>query len=107
MEEKSKEICTIIDTICGGYYIYKDEDVMGKAKKAVGQIQEYCSFFLQGNIFGMEEEEYGALYVYVVQVLEDFVEAMKQEDTVLMLDTLDYGLRELVDIYKENDGRAA
>ena len=106
MEEKSEQIRAIIDTICGGYYIYKDEDVIGKAKKVTGKVREYCSFFLQGNVFGLEAREYDGLCNYVIQVLEDFLEAMKQEDTVLMLDTLDYGLRELVDIYKENDGMA-
>lgn len=107
MEEMSKEIRTIIDTICGGFYIYKDEEVIGKARKAAGKIQEYCKYFLQGNIFGMEEEAYRELYCFVVQVLEDFVEAVTQNDTILMLDTLDYGLREIVDIYRENDEATA
>lgn len=103
MEEKAKELWVIIDTVCGGYHIYKDEKVIEKVRKAAGKIQEYCAFFLQGNIFGMEEEEYQKLYRYVVQVLEDFVEALEQGDTIWILDTLDYGLRELVDIYRENN----
>ncbi|GFI30011.1 MAG: hypothetical protein HFH50_10845 [Lachnospiraceae bacterium] len=107
MEEKAKTLWKVIDTICGGYHIYKDENVIEKAKKAADQIQEYCSFFLQGNIFGMEEEAYRELYCFVVQVLEDFVEAVTQNDTILMLDTLDYGLREIVDIYRENDEATA
>ncbi len=103
MEEKAKELWVIIDTVCGGYHIYKDEKVIEKAQKAAGKIQEYCAFFLQGNIFGMEEEEYQELYGYVVQVLKDFVEALEQGDTIWMLDTLDYGLRELVDLYREKN----
>lgn len=55
----------------------------------------------------MEEEAYRELYCFVVQVLEDFVEAVTQNDTILMLDTLDYGLREIVDIYRENDEATA
>ena len=111
MEEKAKELWVIIDTVCGGYHIYKDEKVIEKAKQAAGQVQEYCEVFLQGNdfgflqgnIFGMEEEEYQELYGYVVQVLKDFVEALEQGDTIWMLDTLDYGLRELVDLYREKN----
>lgn len=103
MEEKARALWVIIDTICGGYHIYKDEKVIEKAKKAAGQIKEYCTCFLQGNIFGIEEEMYQKLCCYVVQVLEDFVEAMEQEDTVLMLDTLDYGLRDIVDLYCKKD----
>ncbi len=103
MEEKARKLWVVIDTICGGYHMYKDEKVIEKAKKAAGQIQEYCKFFLQGNIFGMEEKEYQELCNYVIRMLEDFIQAAEQEDTVLMLDTLDYGLRELVDIYREDN----
>lgn len=104
MEEKAKELRTVIDTICGGYHIYKDEEVIEKSQKAANQIQEYCKFFLQGNIFDMGEEEYQDLCGYVVQTLEDFVESLEQRDTVLMLDTLDYGLRELVNLYLKKNG---
>lgn len=99
MEEKALQLRTVVDTACGGYYLFKDEDVLTKAKAAAGQIRDYCSFFLKGNVFGIPEEEYQNLYRFVLQVLEDFVEAVEQEDTVLMLDTLDYGLRELLEIY--------
>ena len=34
-------------------------------------------------------------------VLEDYVEAAKHQDMVYMMDTLDYGLRELLDIYMD------
>jgi len=101
IEEKAEELREVVDTICGGYHIYKDEKVLEKAKKAAGQIRDYCGFFLQGNIFDLEETEYRALSDYVVEVLEDYLEAADQGDTVLMLDTLDYGLRELLDIYTE------
>ncbi len=103
MEERAKELWAIVDTVCAGYYIFKDEKVIEKAQKAAGQIQEYCIFFLQGNIFGMKEEEYRELCGYVMQVLEDFVEAVEQQDTVLMLDVLDYGLRELIELYAKKD----
>lgn len=102
MKEKALQLRAIVDTACGEYYIFKDEDVLTKAKAAAGQIQDYCSFFLQGNVFGMEEGEYQNLYCYVLQVVEDYVEAVEQEDMVLMLDTLDYGLRELLGIYLDN-----
>lgn len=106
MEEKARQLWIVIDTICGGYYIYKDEKVIEKAKQAASQVQEYCEFFLQGNRFNMDEEDYRELCSYVIQVLKDFVEALEHEDTVLMLDTLDYGLRELVELYRNKDEAA-
>ena len=50
----------------------------------------------------MEEEEYASLQRFVIDVLTDYLESLQQRDTVLMLDTLDYGLRELINIYIED-----
>lgn len=103
MKELAKGLRQKIDQICGGYHYYKDENVIENARKLSGEIQEFCGFFLQGNMFEMEEEEYTELQNYVVQILKDYIEALEQEDLVFMLDTLDYGLRELLDIYIEDD----
>lgn len=103
MEALAKEINQEIDNICGGYHCYKDENVLNRAGKLAAAIQQFCSGFLQGNLFGMEEEEYLGLQRYVIQVLEDYMEAIKQQDMVYMLDTLDYGLRELLNIYIDTE----
>lgn len=103
MEELAKKLNIKIDNICGGFHYYKDRNVLGKSRELAGEIQQFCSYFLQGNVFGMEEGEYGKFQRYVVQVLEDYIEALKQQDTVYMLDTLDYGLRELLNIYIDTD----
>ncbi len=47
----------------------------------------------------MEDAEYMDFQTYILGVLEDYMEAIRQQDMVYMLDTLDYGLRELLDIY--------
>ena len=103
MEELAKKINIRIDNICGGFHYYKDGNVLGKSRELAGEIGQFCSYFLQGNVFGMEDGEYEKLQPYVVQVLEDYMEALKQQDTVYMLDTLDYGLRELLNIYIDTD----
>lgn len=99
MEELAFDLKKEIDNICGGYHYYKDENVIPRAKQMAGRIAEFCAYFLNGNIFRMEESEYQKLQSYVTQVLEDYMEALQQDDLVFMLDTLDYGLRELLDIY--------
>lgn len=104
MEALAKELIQEIDTICVGYHFYKDEGiVMEKAPKFVPKIQQFCSFFLQGNIFGIEEEEYLKLQKYVVGVLKDYTKALEQHDIVYILDTLDYGLRELLNLYVDGE----
>ncbi len=54
----------------------------------------------------MEEKEYAEFGHYVLQVLEDYMEAVKQQDMLYMLDTLDNGLRELLNIYIDTDADA-
>lgn len=103
MEELARELRNKIDNICGGFHYYKDENVLGKAEGLAGELQQFCSHFLQGNIFGMEEGEYLNLQNYVIQVLRDYMEAIEQQDMVYMLDTLDYGLRDLLNIYIDTD----
>lgn len=103
MEELAKKISDKIDNICGGYHYYKDQNVLNRSQELAAEIQQFCSYFLQGNIFAMEEQEYQDLQQYVIQVLEDYMEALKQQDIVYMLDTLDYGLRELLNIFTDED----
>ncbi|MCI9173915.1 MAG: hypothetical protein HFH49_03070 [Lachnospiraceae bacterium] len=107
MEALAEELRRGIGMICIAFYYEKDEEILLKAKALGERIQKFCSSFLQGNIYGMEDREYQELKQYVIQVLEDYLEALEQQDSVYMVDTLDYGLRELVNIYidKEEDGR--
>lgn len=101
MEELAKRLSGKIDNICGGFHYYKNENVLNRSQELANDIQQFCSCFLQGNIFGMEDEEYAGFEQYVIQVLEDYMEALKQKDMFYMLDTLDFGLRELLNIYIE------
>ena len=38
-----------------------------------------------------------------IDVLKDYVAAIEQEDVVWIIDTLDYGLRELIELYIDDD----
>ena len=51
----------------------------------------------------ISEEEYQNLQVFVIDVLKDYVAAIEQEDVVWIIDTLDYGLRELIELYIDDD----
>lgn len=99
MEKLAKTIRDKIDNICGRFHYFKDQNVLNRSQELAPEIQQFCSYFLQGNIFGMEEDEYIEFRQYVIQVLEDYLEAVEQQDIVYMLDTLDYGLRELLNIF--------
>ena len=100
MEALARELRCGIDITCGAYYYHKDENVLLKGVALAERIQKFCGAFLQGNIYGMEDAEYQKFQAFVIGVLEDYLEVAKERDLVYMLDTLDHGLRELVDIYE-------
>ena len=103
MEELARQLSEKIDIICGEYHFNKNDNVLEPSQELAGDIKNFCAYFLQGNIFGMAEEEYATFVQYIIQVLEDYMEAVKQQDMIYMLDTLDYGLRELLNIYMDMD----
>ena len=103
MEEMAKKLLEQINDICIDYLFLKETNVVEKAIKLTDDIRTFTATFLQGNVFGMADEEYENLKQYVIGVLEDYMEAVKQDDMVLMIDTLDYGLRELLKIYIDED----
>ena len=103
METLAKELTEKVDRICVEYHYMRRTDIVERGKALAGDIQQFVSVFLQGNIFGMEEEEYHGLRNYVLEVLTDYTEAIAQRDMVRMADTLEFGLRELLDIYIDQD----
>lgn len=103
MEEKAKKLRDEIERLCAEFHYHKKNHVLERARELAGQIQDYCNFFLQGNIFEIKEEEYQELQSYVIQVLKDYMEALEYQDDVMMLDTLDIGLRELLMLLIEEE----
>lgn len=103
MEELAKDLYKRVSMISEAYYYQKDDAVIKKGGQLAGKIQQYCSVFLQGNVFGMDDDEYQSLQNYVIQVLKDYMGALEKKDLVWMLDTLDYGLRELLKIYIDTE----
>jgi len=98
MDTLAMELMGQIEKICSEYYFMKQTNVIEKVQKIHGDIQTYMNFLLSGNIYDLDEEEYNYLGQYVVQILRDYSQAIVNRDSVLMIDTLDYGLKELLNI---------
>lgn len=107
METLAKSLGMKINQICVGYHYLNQSNTIEQGRGLAEEIRQFTAGFLQGNIYGMEDEEYIGLQNYVLQVLKDYMEALEQRDMVLMIDTLDYGLRELIHIFVDTeDGEA-
>lgn len=103
MEELALKLNKDIDLICGGFHYYKDEQVLEKARELLEDIRIFCNSLLQAVVEDERGQEQVEFQHYVLGVLQDYVEALEQQDMVLMLDVLDYGLRELLHIYIEEN----
>ena len=106
MEVLAKNLADKSGIICINYYFLHKFDAVTEGEKLAGQIQQFASAMIQGISEGEQTEESRGLQDYILHVLNDYMEAVRQRDLVLMIDTLDFGLRELLDIFitEENDG---
>lgn len=103
MEVLAKKLLKDVNRICVEYHYFKQTNVIEKVQEIHEEMQQYITFFLQGNILGIEDEEYTALSQYALQVLRDYSESYIHRDMVLMVDTLEYGLRDLLKLMTDTD----
>ena len=64
-------------------------------------------WFLEGNRFGIEEELYQNMSSNLLEVLKDILEALEQEDMVLLHDAAANGLLEYLQLFvntEQEDG---
>lgn len=97
MEEKIIELFEKINNI-GFYCVYykKSDYYVEKAKELLPDISAFTEWFLSENIFGIEEEIYLMMQQDILEILHDCMEALKENDNVLMLDALENGLGKLL-----------
>ena len=100
MEALAGKLCDAINRICIEYYYFKAENTMDKALALREDIEK-----LAGGLFAVlgDDSESEELRAYMIGVLNDYIEAVKQSDEVLMLDTLDYGLRDILMLYIDEE----
>ncbi len=99
MEELAKKTIANINEICLDFYYFRKENVMERGVALLDNVQEV---FKQINILATEnpnDKEVLNIENYAINVLNDLVEAIERKDQVLLVDTLDYGVRDLMKIF--------
>ena len=99
MEEKIKKLYKEIVDISAGYLIYQKRNNIALIKKIIPQIQEFVLWFIEENRFEIEEELYIGIQQQLIDVLKDILDAIKQEDVVLLNDAIAHGLREYLELF--------
>ena len=103
MEEKVIRLYEDINYIGYLYVCQGKNDYVKRANNLLPEIKEFVEWFLSGNQFRIEEELYLALSQNLLVILEDIATATKENDTVLMLDTLEQGLNEYLTMFLPKD----
>ena len=52
------------------------------------------------------QEEWLQINNFMMECINDYISAIRNKDTVLLIDTLDFGIRELASMFVEEDGNA-
>lgn len=100
MDEKLiKQLYENINFIGYTYVCFGENDYVAKAKRLLPQIEEFVQWFLKENQFGIEPNLYQMLQKNLLTILEDITEALKEEDTVLMMDALESGISEYLAMF--------
>ena len=103
MEEKIVVLYRKLRDISAGYLIYQRHDNIELVKKIIPQIQEFVLWFLEKNIFGIDEETYQAMCQKLLGILSDMLTAIEQGDRVLLHDAVTYGLEEYLELFIAED----
>ncbi len=103
MKEKIESLYQKVVGISAAYLIYQERKTIDLTKKIIPQIQEFVLWFLEGNKFGIEDELYQGMSRNLLVILEDILEALKQEDRVLLQDALAHGLMGYLELFIEKE----
>ena len=101
MNNKIQELFCQIRDITAKYLIYQDRKIVELTRKCLPEINEFAKWFLEGNQFGIEEELYQGLSENLLYILQDVMEAIGQEDMVLLNDALAYGFIDYLKMFTD------
>lgn len=84
---------------CVQFAVYQKENIIDDVKQILPFLNEFTQEFLSGNYFGLKEEDYQLLRQLLLDILNDIVQGMEQHDIVLLEDTIEFGLKEFVEMF--------
>lgn len=84
----------------GFYCTYRrDSRYIEMAKGIIPEINAFVEWFMSEELVGITEEEHQWMNQNLLEILRDITEAIRQEDSVLMMDALEQGLNEYLKMF--------
>lgn len=98
MEQQVETLYDNVTRICAEYIFIRKNDVFEETKKLLPEISEFSRMFFNNNEYELPEDDYAHLQRLLLDDLADCIQGMEQRDVVLLMDALDFGLREWLKI---------
>lgn len=84
---------------CIRFAVYRKKEVISDVEKFMSLLHTFVFSFLTKNLYGLGQEDYEILKCVLLQILQDMVQALENRDTVLLEDTVEYGLKEFLELF--------
>jgi Penicillin V acylase and related amidases len=94
MQEKIEHLYETINFLGFNATYSRNNNYAKNAREMIPQIQEFVQWFLT-NISGLEE----GVYLNLIDILKDCETALQEDDNVLMMDALEQGLSEYLEMF--------
>ena len=94
MEEKIISLYETINFLGFNATYSRNNNYAKNAREIIPEIQEFVQWFLE-TISGLEE----GVYLNLVDILKDCETALREDDTVLMMDALEQGLSGYLEMF--------
>ena len=94
VKEKIENLYETINFLGFNATYYRNNNYAQNTREIIPQIQEFVQWFLT-DITGLEE----GIYLNLIDILKDCETAMQEDDNVLMMDALEQGLFEYLEMF--------
>lgn len=87
--------------MCIEFSVYQKNNVRKNVENILPMLGEFSEVILGEHGFGIDDEDYRYLHASWVGILEDIASGMKENDRILLEDTVEYGLKEFLELFFE------
>ncbi len=99
MEEMIPKLYNELEKIKEDFLDYQRRKDLLPVQKCLSQIQEFAVWFMEENRLEEDMIVWKGLNERLLEILQDIVQAIEQQDYVLMHDAITYGLMDYLEIF--------
>ena len=105
MLDEIEKLYDKLKIISDNFLDYKKRNDLVPVQAWLKEIQGFSVWFMQENHLENNETEWKMLSEKLIEILQDIVQAIEQQDYVLMHDAITYGMMEYLRIFLPNNVR--